>query len=385
MKKIYILPFILLLVLLGCGKRERRILNNDLPSETGTWNVYFNKSVNDPELANGYVELDQKLINRIDQAQYSIDACFFHLNLPDVATALIRAKGRGVTVRFITENEKAGEYEITELRENGIPVIDDSFGKNDGEGFMHNKFAIFDYRDKTSTYDNWVWTGSYNLTENGTQRNANNVIEIQSNLLAQAYTQEFEEMWGSATDTPDSAKSRFYGRKTDNTAHRFRINGSLVELYFCPTDRATGKIVNAIETADYSICFCIFAFSRGWAAQNIASALKGKFQSGVSLAGVFDDYWNREDSEYSMMINWKPTSPPVFLSRVEGGGILHHKYMLIDADSSESEPIVITGSQNWTTSAEDVNDENTLIIHNAQIAQQYLQEFIARYREAGGD
>ena len=85
------------------------------------------------------------------------------------------------------------------------------------------------------------------------------------------------------------------------------------------------------------------------------------------------------------MINWKPTSPPVFLSRVEGGGILHHKYMLIDADSSESEPIVITGSQNWTTSAEDVNDENTLIIHNAQIAQQYLQEFIARYRETGGD
>jgi len=261
LKKIYILPFILLLVLLSCGKRERRILNNDLPSEKGTWNVYFNKSVKDPELANGCVELDQKLINRIDQAGYSIDACFYHLNLPNVTTALIRAKGRVVTVRFITENENAGEYEITELKENGILVIDDSFGKNDGEGFMHNKFAIFDYRDKTSTADDWIWTGSYNLTENGTQKNANNVIEIQSNLLAQAYTQEFEEMWGSATDSPDSAKSRFHGRKADNTAHKFKFNESLVKLYFCPTDGATEKIVKAIGTADYNICFCIFAFS----------------------------------------------------------------------------------------------------------------------------
>jgi len=85
------------------------------------------------------------------------------------------------------------------------------------------------------------------------------------------------------------------------------------------------------------------------------------------------------------MKDWKPTSPPVFLSRVEGGGILHHKYMLIDADSVESNPIVITGSQNWTSSAEEVNDENTLIIHDAGIAQQHLQEFIARFKEAGGN
>ncbi len=46
---------------------------------------------------------------------------------------------------------------------------------------------------------------------------------------------------------------------------------------------------------------------------------------------------------------------------------------------------MITGSQNWTSSAEQLNDENTLIIHNVGIAGQYLQEFIARYKEAGGN
>jgi len=383
LKKIWLLSLILLLILLGCGKREKRILNSDLPAEKGVWEVYFNKSVNDPELANGNIALDQKLIERIDQAHHSIDACFYHLNLPDVAKALVEAKKRGVSVRFITEHDNAYEFEIAELRGNGIPVIDDSFGRNDGDGFMHNKFAVFDYRDETSAADDWVWTGSYNITENGTQRNANNVIEIQSTLLAQAYTQEFEEMWGAAADIPDSAKSRFHSRKKDNTPHRFKFNGSLIELYFCPSDGATEKIVKSIESADYSIRFSIFAFSRGSAALSIARALT---QSGVNLAGVFDNYWNTDNSdwsEYPVMKSRYPSS--VFLSRVEGGGILHHKYMLIDADSSDSGPIVITGSQNWTSGAEQLNDENTLIIHDAGIARQYLQEFIARYKEAGGN
>lgn len=63
---------------------------------------------------------------------------------------------------------------------------------------------------------------------------------------------------------------------------------------------------------------------------------------------------------------------------------LHHKYMLIDADCY-SEPIVITGSQNWSYNGELYNDENTLIIHSQDIANQYLQEFVERYREAGGN
>jgi hypothetical protein len=58
--------------------------------------------------------------------------------------------------------------------------------------------------------------------------------------------------------------------------------------------------------------------------------------------------------------------------------------MIIDANFPNSDPILITGSQNWSTSAETSNDENTLIIHNALIANQYLQEFAKRYHAAGG-
>jgi hypothetical protein len=67
-----------------------------------------------------------------------------------------------------------------------------------------------------------------------------------------------------------------------------------------------------------------------------------------------------------------------------GPKMLHHKYMLIDADH-DSSAIVITGSQNWSNNGEQRNDENILIIHSADIANQYPQEFVERYREAGGE
>jgi hypothetical protein len=62
----------------------------------------------------------------------------------------------------------------------------------------------------------------------------------------------------------------------------------------------------------------------------------------------------------------------------------HHKYCIIDANTSSSNPTVITGSHNWTNSAEDEYDENTLIVHDLTIAQQYWEEFSQRWQESGG-
>ena len=65
-------------------------------------------------------------------------------------------------------------------------------------------------------------------------------------------------------------------------------------------------------------------------------------------------------------------------------GLFHHKYSVIDADLTTVPQYVITGSHNWTTAAETSNNENTLIIQSSSIANQYLQEFVARYKAAGG-
>ena len=50
-------------------------------------------------------------------------------------------------------------------------------------------------------------------------------------------------------------------------------------------------------------------------------------------------------------------------------GQMHHKVMIIDQN------VVIFGSYNFTNSAETRNDENLLVIYNADIAAQFIVEF----------
>ncbi len=106
--------------------------------------------------------------------------------------------------------------------------------------------------------------------------------------------------------------------------------------------------------------------------------MQSRYNTGVTdIKGVIDQE-NTTGSQYSFLQTfaemWGATSPTQ-----------HHKYAIIDASYSEKQPVVITGSHNWSNSAENDNDENTLIIFDPMIANQYLQEFKKRYNEAGGN
>ena len=55
---------------------------------------------------------------------------------------------------------------------------------------------------------------------------------------------------------------------------------------------------------------------------------------------------------------------------------MHHKVIIIDKE------IVITGSYNFTSSAERNNDENVVIFFDKQIAARYMEEFQRVYDKA---
>jgi phosphatidylserine/phosphatidylglycerophosphate/cardiolipin synthase-like enzyme len=76
-------------------------------------------------------------------------------------------------------------------------------------------------------------------------------------------------------------------------------------------------------------------------------------------------------TEYDL---FKQAGLNVFLDGNEGQ--MHHKTMIID------ERIVITGSYNFSRSAETRNDENLIVIYNEDIANFYMQEFQRVYQLA---
>jgi len=292
-----------------------------------------------------------------------------------------------VSVRFICDNaaNTANNDRITWLKEAGIPVIDDLFGVNDSTAASHNKFVIIDHRDKSSGGDDYLWTGSSNASLAGATRNGENMLLIQDESLCAAYTIEFNEMWGSQTELPNPLLSRFGARKTDNTPHRFNIGGRWIEQYMSPSDNTESHIISAIQSADHSLYFCILAFTQ----TTILNAMRSQFSliPGLVIRGVFDRSSVSSDySVYDSMIGSGSTawSPPADVHLDILSADLHHKYLIVDANQADSDPTVVTGSHNWSNAANTRNDENTLIIHDRNIANLYSQEFSARYRESGG-
>jgi phosphatidylserine/phosphatidylglycerophosphate/cardiolipin synthase-like enzyme len=339
----------------------------------GNINIYFNFPVDTTvaipgNSARGNSDFKAHLIQRINEANYSIDlALYSFFGMQDVADAIILAKNRGVKVRVVYDNRNM-QNSMQALLDAGILMSQRPANLN---GIMHNKFFIFDARDTIATND-WLWTGSWNVTSTELTWK-NNVVEINDPTITAAYQTEFEEMWGSDNDIPDPANAKFGSQKSDNTPHFFNIGGRDVQLYFSPSDGTTGKIINTINTADQSIYMGLYVFTR----DDIEAAIHSRFNSGVNnIKGVIEDI-NANGSEFQALSAyadmWENPAPT-----------LHHKYGIIDASLPESFPYVITGSHNWSSAAENDNDENTLIIQDLKIANQYMQEFKKRYNEAGG-
>ncbi len=351
------------------------------PQATGQIHVYFNKSVDTSlawyQPATGNVNFVPLLLQRINNAQHSIDAALYSLSgTPgsSIATALVNAKNRGIQVRVIGEYDNINSSGFTTLTFNSVPLINDRFDPiNNGLGLHHNKFFVFDARGGAPE-SVWVWTGSWNPTDPGTSSDYQNVIELQDPALAGAYLLEFNEMWGSQTQIPNASQSRFGSRKQDNTPHRFVINGVPVESYFSPSDRTTSHILETINSSQHSTGANILTFTRS----DLADALIAQHSAGRKVRGVFD---NNTDtgSEFNYLL-----SSGLDVRLKTGSGLLHHKYLIVDAEDPSWNPAVLTGSHNWSSAAENSNNENTLIVHDGDVANQYLQEFAARYYQFGG-
>jgi phosphatidylserine/phosphatidylglycerophosphate/cardiolipin synthase-like enzyme len=283
----------------------------------------------------------------IDQARLSVEAAFDTLDLWSLRDALIAAHRRGVTVRVVVESDNLDVDEIQDLLAAGIPVLGDR-----REGMMHDKFVILDRQE--------VWTGSMNFTVRGAYRSDNNLQRMRSPLLAEDYLAEFEEMFTDDLFGPGSPA---------NTPHpRFQEQGTELEVYFSPDDGVAGQIVRLIRGAQQEIAFLAFSFT----SDQIAAALVERMEHGVSVSGVFDASQVRANTgtEFERL---REAGAQV---RLDGGpGSMHHKVIIID------DSIVITGSYNFSRSAEERNDENTLVIHDPAIARLYIKEFVRVFEQ----
>jgi len=347
-------------------------------NSTGDIKVYFNRTV-DHSVSSGTnaVQLpnaiDDTVIAYIYRAKYSIDMTIYNFNnqnISNISAALNGAFNNGIDVRVIYDGG-ANNSGISQL-DPGINVLASpvSVVWPSDTGIMHNKFLVFDAGSNNHN-DPIVWTGSTNFTDGQINLDPNNVIIVQDKSLAMAYTLEFEEMWGSQGLAPDPAKSRFGYRKEDNTPHEFIIGGNRVECYFSPSDGVNGKIIETIQGADNNLYVNTMLITRS----DIGYTIRDQHNGGLNAQVLVND----QGSCSSTVVGTLESSLGSNFKEFGEAGILHHKTMIVDQASPADDPLVWTGCHNWSSSADERNDENTLVVHNQNIANQYYQEFVMRW------
>ena len=234
--------------------------------------------------------------------------------------------------------------------------------------------------------DAYLWTGSWNVSSES-QDEANNSIWFHDYGLAAAYTLDFNQMWGSSTPTANLLTSKMGSRKAEVMPHQFLVGGVRVEAYQSPSDQPENHMIEYIQQSQRSQQFCIFDFT----SDPLSHAMKVHRDSipGFIVRGTFEgsqvsspSEWYRLNGDAGYTDTWVPrgdvteNNSPYFT-------LLHHKYQIFD-ESDPAHAIVWTGSHNWSAAAKTNNDENTVVVHEANIANLYFQEFAARFLESGG-
>jgi phosphatidylserine/phosphatidylglycerophosphate/cardiolipin synthase-like enzyme len=317
------------------------------------WEVYFTdpQSTADADGLRGTVA--EKLIGYVDTAERTIHVAAFEFDLIPVAEAMVAARQRGVDVRLITDDEYGIEADESEgielfnmLGRAGIPVRED--GRS---ALMHNKFWIFD--------DQTVWTGSANPTANDSLRNNNNVLVLESPRVAAIYEREFEEMWHG-----DFGPGSPSGLERQDVT----IEGMPVQVLFGPEDDVIPHLVRLVEGARHSIRFMAYSFTH----DELGDAVSARARDGIDVAGIVETRGSK--TEHSEMT--KLHCAGVYVRQDGNPRAFHHKVLMIDDQT------VVTGSLNFSHSADESNDENVVILRNTDVADRYQREFDRRWTEA---
>jgi phosphatidylserine/phosphatidylglycerophosphate/cardiolipin synthase-like enzyme len=342
-----IIRFLLLagiLLALGAGFVYRASAHPDASTAssaalTGNIALYFSR----PQGLNGARTggPDQYVARSIENATCCIDIAVYDLDLLSIARALVRAAQRGVTVRIVTDSDNVGGEAIAMLQGVGVPIVGDR-----RSALMHDKFIVLDRLQ--------LWAGSMNLTVNDAYLNDNNFFQIDSPALAEVFEGEFEEMFThhlfGAGPAGESGGPVSLG------------DGCTVQPFFAPDDSPAGALIARIQSARHSIHFMAFSFT----SQDISAALQSARNRGVSVQGVVE----RTQAESNQGAQFFPLRSAGMDIRMDGNPRnMHHKVMLFDGET------IVTGSYNFTASAENNNDEDMMIFLCPSAAAQFEMEF----------
>lgn len=139
-----------------------------------------------------------------------------------------------------------------------------------------------------------------------------------------------------------------------------QVDVEILGVYFSPNGECESQVIEWIGRANSSIHILIYSFTL----DSVSDALITAHDEGVEVRAVFEKSQITQYSEYQ-----KLKTAGVSVRNDTNSKLMHHKVMIVD------EKIVLTGSFNWSTSGQENNNENLIVIKSTYIADIYEDEF----------
>jgi len=343
--------------------------------------------------------------------------CFYEFRYEPVAQALKDAIDRGVDVQLVIDGKVNGKPEIDEetqkeviksfprdeniamLKKVGIPKKNYTLRQAKPSTIQHNKFIVLLRRGKKQAE---VWTGSTNISEGGFSGQTNVGHWVRDDDIAKQYLAYWELM-----KTDPGAQAGF-DRSQSIKANK-ALHQAVAELHDVPTvlekinhgsvsvfsPRAGSDVLDLyVRLVDSGKTCCCITLAFG-----INDSFKQQLLDNTDMSHIVfmllekPDMKNPRSTKEFVRIGvannvyqawgsflddpvyqWARETNTRQLQLNQHVAYIHSKFLLMDPLGDD--PIVVTGSANFSKASTNDNDENMLIIRGDQrVADIYFTEF----------
>lgn len=331
-------------------------------------------------LSRGLFEALLKMIACAKDEHFALRAAFYEFHYQPVANAFAKAVEAGADVKIVFDAEssyKTGNLET--IGRAGLDATDSVIPRTVTEGIRHNKFVVL-LKDNQPIA---VWTGSTNISAGGIFGHSNVGHMVWDKTVAQAYL----DYWTRLSKNLTATKLRPLNRAATPTPAGKPPKNSVTPLFSARDDDDSNATLQwyAARMAEAKQIVCL----------TVAFNLDEVFQQVISQENNVIRYIVKDD-DLGTGENVGHDRDVIFAAGgYLGEGVLanflrergnplntndyiHTKFMLIDPLGTD--PLVVSGSANFSRPSQRINDENMLVIRgDKRVADIYFGEYMRTF------
>jgi phosphatidylserine/phosphatidylglycerophosphate/cardiolipin synthase-like enzyme len=333
-------------------------------------------------LSRGLVEALLRFIDQARDDRFTLRAALYEAQYAPVLAAFGAARDRGADVRIVFDERRNPDQVPAAANRAAITaagVADLVIPRRSNPSFIaHNKFIVLTEDGRPTQ----VWTGSTNITRGGIFGHSNVGHIVRDPAVAAS----FHDYWDQLAQDPQARDLRQWAEQAtpvpagplppDAQRVVFSPRPSLgaLEWYRDRMDQAATGVFFTAAFGVNNLLAQVLAEDRDYLRYVLLE------RAGGNIEMIRRDNDNRvavgNVMRGGVLERWLEERTTGLNTHVK---FIHTKYMLIDPLTDD--PLVITGSANFSDASTRDNDENMLVIRgNTAVADIYLGEFIRLFR-----